>query len=442
MRHRRIADGAVPVALAGGDEHEVAGPDLTLLSLGGDDPDPLGDEQSLIERVSVPEVARARLEGREDHAQLAALVRPNERARPHNTLDEFVQGAVARSGVTREHRVLAPSHRGLKARKHTTSRSAGEGVPTKETLDRRVRRSLHTVENKRELGDFLRARREQVMPTDVGLSDEGPRRVKGLRREELASLAGVSVAYYTRLEQGHNRSPSASVLDALADALCLDVGAREHLHVLVRSTRSRSAGGAAKPERVRDELAFLLERHVDTPAMVLGRALDVLAANQIAQALHPSYRPGCNLALDVFLDETAQARYADVEQVRRNRVGSLRAAAGALPGDTRLVEIVGKLSIRSPAFRQLWARHEIHARSTGTKRFNHPDVGELELRYSFFSVSGTERQDLIVYHPERGTRHAQSLALLGTLAAGAIGPVKPAVGSGDADSDLLHRRER
>ncbi len=280
------------------------------------------------------------------------------------------------------------------------------------------------------------------MPTDVGLSDEGPRRVKGLRREELTSLAGVSVAYYTRLEQGHNRSPSASVLDALADALCLDVGAREHLHVLVRSTRSRSAGGAAKPECVRDELAFLLERHIDTPAMVLGRALDVLAANQIAQALHPSYRPGRNLALDVFLDETAQARYGDVEQVRRNRVGSLRAAAGALPGDTRLVEIVGKLSIRSPAFRQLWARHEIHARSTGTKRFNHPDVGELELRYSFFSVSGTERQDLIVYHPERGTRHAQSLALLGTLAAGAIGPVKPAVGSGDADSDLLHRRER
>lgn len=231
----------------------------------------------------------------------------------------------------------------------------------------------------------------------------------GLRREELASLAGVSVAYYTRLEQGHDRSPSAGVLDALADALRFDADAdaRAHVHVLARAPRRPAAG--PRPERARADLADLLDRHVDVPAMVLGRALDVLLANSMARALHPSYLAGRNLALDVFLDEEARSRYADAEQVRRNRIGSLRMASGALPGDPRLIEVVGELSIRSPAFRELWARHEVRAKSAGAKRFRHPDVGELELRYSFFGVSGAEHQTLIVYHPEPGTRHAESL---------------------------------
>ena len=185
-----------------------------------------------------------------------------------------------------------------------------------------------------------------------------------------------------------------------------------------------------------------LDRHVDAPAMVLGRALDVLAANRLAQALHPSYCPGHNLALDVFLDETAQARYTDPGQVRRNRVSSLRAAAAALPGDARLVEVIGELSIRSAAFRELWAQHEIRARSAGTKRFTHPEVGELELRYSFFSVSGSERQDLIVYHPEPRTRHAQSVVLLETLAAEAAGAAKPVTDVPAANDDPLYRPER
>ncbi len=274
-----------------------------------------------------------------------------------------------------------------------------------------------------ELGSFLRSRREQLRPADVGLADRGRRRVPGLRREELASLAGVSVAYYTRLEQGHARSPSASVIDALADALRLDASARDHLHLL-----SRPAGGPASrvagPEQVRGELAELLAHHVGTPAMVLGRALDVLAANPVAGILHPSYRPGHNLAFDVFLDEAAQTLYADPEQVRRNRVGTLRVAAGALPGDPRLLEVVGELSIRSPAFRTLWARHEIHAKSLRTKVFTHPDVGALELRCSFFTVLGDVHQQLVVYHPEPGTRHAQSIALLGSLAAAPQPPAR------------------
>ena len=290
----------------------------------------------------------------------------------------------------------------------------------------------------RELGGFLRSRREQLRPADVGMVDRGRRRVSGLRREELASLAGVSVAYYTRLEQGHDKSPSASVIDALADALRLNSGAREHLHLLARPAEGRSGSRVAEPEHVQVELAELLEHHVDTPAMVLGRALDVLAANRVAGILHPSYRPGRNLAFDVFLDEGAQALYGDPEQVRRNRTGTLRVAAGALPGDPRLVEVVGELSIRSPAFRTLWARHEIHVRSLSTKRFLHPDVGALELRCSFLAVVGSAHQQLIVYHPEPGTRDAQSIALLRTLAA----TPQPPTRSADAPLDVLHDRDR
>ena len=276
--------------------------------------------------------------------------------------------------------------------------------------------NLETMTAGRELAGFLRSRRERLRPADVGLIDHGRRRVPGLRREELAALAGVSVAYYTRLEQGHDRSPSTSVINALADALRLDSTARQHLHLLSHPA-GEPAGRTAAPERVPSELAELLEHHVSTPAMVLGRALDVLAANPLAGMLHPSYRPGHNLALDIFLNEAAQSRYTDPEQVRRNRAGTLHIAAAALPGDPRLVEVIGELSIRSPAFRTLWARHEIHAKSMRIKGFEHPDVGELELRCSFFAVQGDAQQQLVVYHPEPGTRHAQSIALLASLAA-------------------------
>lgn len=311
-------------------------------------------------------------------------------------------------------------------------------IPGRDTRGREGGPNLGKMMKGRELGGFLRSRREQLRPADVGLVDRGRRRVPGLRREELASLAGVSVAYYTRLEQGHDKSPSASVIDALADALHLNTGAREHLHLLARPADGRAGSRVAEPEHVRVELAELLEHHVGTPAMVLGRALDVLAANPVAGILHPSYQPGRNLALDVFLDEGAQALYADPEQVRRNRARSLRVAAGALPGDPRLVEVVGELSIRSPAFRTLWARHEIHVRSLSTKRFLHPDVGALELRCSFFAVVGGAHQQLIVYHPEPGTRDAQSIALLGTLAAASQPPTR----SADAALDVLHDHDR
>lgn len=150
---------------------------------------------------------------------------------------------------------------------------------------------------------------------------------------------------------------------------------------------------------------------------MLGRALDVLAANPLAQALHPSYRPGRNLVRDIFLDDLARARYADVDKVQRDRVGSLREAAGALPADPRIIEVVGELSVKSDGFRTLWARHEIHTKGEGSKHFLHPDIGEIELDYSFFGFPGGGRQHLLVYYPVPHSRHARSLALIGSLAA-------------------------
>jgi transcriptional regulator with XRE-family HTH domain len=267
------------------------------------------------------------------------------------------------------------------------------------------------------LGDFLHARRDQVTPEEVGLPSLGGRRVPGLRREELASVAGVSPTYYVRIEQGHSRNPSPQVLDALADALRLDAEARRHLHALAAPAGLTGSSPAGRAERVRPELARLLDHQVDAPAFVLGRSLDVLAANALAQVLHPSFRAGRNVVRDAFLDQPAQASYADLERARRNAVGSLHAAAGSAPDDPRITELVGELSLKSDAFRRLWARHEVRSKIAGTKHFAHPDLGEIELDYESLGVTGGDRQQLIIYHADPGGPQAQALALLRTLAA-------------------------
>ena len=232
-------------------------------------------------------------------------------------------------------------------------------------------------------------------------------------------LAGVSPGYYVRLEQGHNRHPSTQVLRALARALALDDDAARHLHALAEppTAHPRPRSGA-RPERVRAELARMLDHQVEAPGFVLGRCLDVLAANSFARALHPSFSPGHNILRDVFLDAEAQAYYPDLDQVQRNSVGSLRAAAGRLPDDPRLTELVGELSVKSEAFRRLWARHEVRTKIAGVKRFDHPVIGVLELDYESFTVSGADHQQLVVYHADPATRHAESLQLLRSWLAG------------------------
>jgi len=266
------------------------------------------------------------------------------------------------------------------------------------------------------IGRFLRARRELVHPEEVGLPDLGRRRVPGLRREELAMLAGVSADYYIRLEQGRDQHPSEQVLAALARALRLDEDATAHLHELARPAPRRRRA-ATRPERVSPDLQRLLHTWSQTPAFVLGRRMDVLASNALAGALHAGFTEGNNLSRVFFLDPAAPAFYADWDRVAAGAVAGLRASAGADLDDPRLTELVGELSLKSEAFRRLWARHDVRDKTSGTKRFNHPQVGELTLGYHSFAVSGAPGQLLTVYHAEPDTPSAQALALLSSIAA-------------------------
>ncbi|GAA4564235.1 helix-turn-helix domain-containing protein [Planotetraspora kaengkrachanensis] len=264
------------------------------------------------------------------------------------------------------------------------------------------------------LGAYLRARRDLVRPEDVGLIAGGRRRVPGLRREELAMLAGISSDYYLRLEQGRGRHPSAQILDALAGALRLDAAATAHLHQLARPRVRRSPRPRA--ERVPAGIAQLVDQF-PMPAYVYGRYMDVLAANALARALSPNFRPGRNVLRQVFLDPGDRELYLDWERATAGVVGGLRAAAGADPEDPRLAALVGELSIRSDRFRTLWARAEVGHRRDGTSHLMHPKVGELHLRHEKLVIPGADGLQLIIYHTEPGTESAQALALLGSIAA-------------------------
>ncbi|WP_410813214.1 helix-turn-helix domain-containing protein [Micromonospora sp. 067-2] len=264
------------------------------------------------------------------------------------------------------------------------------------------------------LGEYLRARRELLRPEHVGLPDFGRRRVPGLRREELALLAGISADYYLRLEQGRDQHPSAQVLDALAAALQLDAAAAAHLHELARPAPRRRP--PRRPERVPIGLAQLVESWTETPAFVHGRHMDVLFANPLATALSPIYTAGVNLVRAIFLDPAVPALFPDWDAVAASTVAGLRPLIGADVDDPKLAELVGELSVRSGRFRQLWARHDVRPRTGGGLRtLDHPQVGGLELRYEKLLVTGTG-QSLVIYHAEPASPSAQSLRLLATLA--------------------------
>ncbi|WP_113699928.1 helix-turn-helix domain-containing protein [Nonomuraea lactucae] len=268
------------------------------------------------------------------------------------------------------------------------------------------------------LGEFLRARRAALSPEDAGLPrGVGLRRTPGLRREEVASLAGISTYYYVRLEQGRERSPSAQVLDALAKALALEPDAIRLLHQLAGPPpRPHSI---PRPERVTPNLFRLLMSWTGQPAQVVGRWHDVLASNPLADALHRPLRYRDNLARAVFLDPIAPSFYPDWDRAARAIASALRAAAGADLDHPRLTELVGELSLKSSAFRRLWPRHEVRCKeATSTTRFCHPDVGELTLDYESFSVVNEPGQHLLIYHAAPGSPSADALALLGSLAAG------------------------
>ncbi|NNN29725.1 helix-turn-helix domain-containing protein [Streptomyces sp. S3(2020)] len=266
------------------------------------------------------------------------------------------------------------------------------------------------------LGRFLQARRALVQPEDAGLPAGTRRRVAGLRREEVAILAGVSIDYYVRLEQGRERSPSAQVVDALARALDLEGDAVEHLHRLARPVGPRP-GGRTRQEQVSPVLLRMMEGWHNTPAVVLGRCLTVLADNALGRALFAGHTHGGDLLRLVFLDPDARRFYPDWDRVAVNTVAGLRANAGTDVDDPQLIATVGELSLRSEEFRRLWARHDIRQKTHETKRFRHPLVGELTLDYESLTVNSAPGQQLVVYQAESGSPSEEALALLGSLTA-------------------------
>ncbi|RKS97202.1 helix-turn-helix protein [Streptomyces sp. 3211.6] len=265
------------------------------------------------------------------------------------------------------------------------------------------------------LGDFLRTRRSRLTPEDVALRDYGGRRrVAGLRREEIARLAGVSVEYYTRMEQGRVANPSAAVLDALAGALRLTEDGTRHLHQLAHPARPAPGTGA---QRVRPVLRLLLGELRDVPAMVMGRRMDVLALNAAASALLGDFGAsggpgGGNIARTTFLDPAARELYADWSGCARENVAYLHLEAGRRPQDPELARLIGELSMRSEEFRRWWAEHPVQDKTSGRKRFRHPVVGELELAYETLRAADDPDQALITYTAEPGTRDHDALRML------------------------------
>jgi transcriptional regulator with XRE-family HTH domain len=263
------------------------------------------------------------------------------------------------------------------------------------------------------LGAHLRARRELVTPEQAGIPDTGRRRVPGLRREEVAMLAGISADYYLRLEQGRDRHPSAQVLDAVGRVLQLDEDTMSYLRDLA-ADRPRTARRVWR-ETVPPSTAQLVAS-LPLPAFVEGRYLDVLATNPLATALSPRLAVGRNRLRDVFLDPAEQALFREVEGAAGALVAGFRQSVGTATDDPRCVELVGELSIASPLFRRLWARHDVRPRAGAALVLQHPQLGELRLHREKLAVAGTDGVMLVIYHPDPGA-DAERLALLGALAA-------------------------
>ncbi|MEU1931553.1 helix-turn-helix transcriptional regulator [Streptomyces sp. NPDC019826] len=264
------------------------------------------------------------------------------------------------------------------------------------------------------LGAFLRARRAGLTPQDVDMASHGTRRVTGLRREEVAVLAGVNADYYTRLEQGRERNPSPQVLDALARALRLDGDARTHLFRLAGSSpgtpRTLHTAAAVSPA-----LRQLMDGYPHTPAFVLGRTLDILATNTLADALFTPFDPADNLARMIFLDPAGRHFYTDWERAAQAAVANLHESAGLDPDSPRLHRLVTELTRHSTEFGRLWKAHHVRGKNRDAKNLNHPETGPLNLTYQAFDVRDAPGQQLIIYHAEPASPSARALSLLGSL---------------------------
>ncbi|MFE9692075.1 helix-turn-helix transcriptional regulator [Micromonospora sp. NPDC005806] len=271
-----------------------------------------------------------------------------------------------------------------------------------------------------ELGEFLRSRRARLAPEDVGVVSYGARRVPGLRREELAQLAGVSITYYTRLEQGQSGNASDAVIEALARALRLTDDERAHLHDLARPRPGRRRR-PARPDTASQGVRQLIAAMTEVPALVLGRRTEVLAWNSLAHRLlaghldpdapdRPVDRP--NLTRMLFLDPHTRDLHVRWEEEAARAVAALRLVAGRHADDRELAELIGELSMKSPAFAALWSRHPVQTCVSGTKRLRHPVVGEFDLDFEMLHLPGDAGHRLMTYPAAVGSPAEAALRLL------------------------------
>lgn len=275
------------------------------------------------------------------------------------------------------------------------------------------------------LGEFLQARRARIRPEDIGVKDFGVRRrVQGLRRDEVAQLAGVSVSYYTRLEQGISRGASLEVLEAIAGALQLDTHEREHLERLASAVRRAPQARRPRPEKVSDETRDLMRALDGVPALILGRRTDVLAWNDLGHALLAGHvdpasvddvtnRP--NMSRMMFLDRHNRELYKDWRRKARAVVGNLRIAVGRHPDDRDLAALIGELTMKSPEFVALWADHRITPCDAASYELHHPVIGALTVTQQTLSIARSPDQSLIVVTTVADSPSQEALTLLRSL---------------------------
>ncbi|WP_461164351.1 helix-turn-helix transcriptional regulator [Arthrobacter sp. R4-81] len=276
------------------------------------------------------------------------------------------------------------------------------------------------MSNLNELGEFLRVRRAALQPEDVGLLNYGIRRVPGLRREELAMLAGVSNTYYTRLEQGLSTNASESVIGSIARALGLNTDERTHLFNLARPGKTRRRA-MTKPDKASPGTVRLVRSMFTIPAVVLSRRSEVLAWNPLGHRLvaghldleapeKPSTRP--NMTRMLFLDPHTRELYPHWQKEARRAVASLRLLAGMSSDDFELAALVGELTVKSPEFATLWANHPVENCMSGLKSMHHPEVGSLELNFEVLAQSDESGHRILMYTADPGTPAAEALQLL------------------------------
>jgi transcriptional regulator with XRE-family HTH domain len=278
------------------------------------------------------------------------------------------------------------------------------------------------VDTKSEVREFLTSRRARITPDQAGLSVYGERRVPGLRREEVAVLAGVSVDYYTRMERGNLGGVSESVLEALARGLQLDDAERAHLFDLARAAQPAAPRRRRRTQqRVRPSVQRMIDAMTGAPALVQNGRLDILSANALGRALYSELyvdplRP-VNHARFVFLSPRAPDFYGDWDRAANDTVAILRTEAGRDPYDRDLSDLVGELSTRSEEFRTRWAAHNVRIHRTGVKEFHHPVVGDLSLTYEMLDLSADSGLAILTYTAEPGSKSAEALDLLASWTA-------------------------